>query len=293
MPPARSKVLTVAVLGAAAVAVPSSALAAPPAPASLDILLANDDGFAAPGIQAVRKALTDAGHRVTVVAPATDQSGVGTAMNLRFGSQLKARQESPGVWSVAGTPSDAVFFGLQVVFKDKAPDLVVSGSNFGHNTGAVAGHSGTVGAALSGSEHDIPSIAVSTEFDIAAGQNATIAAFPATAKYVADLVGKLQKVARGKRLLPVGLALNVNYPITTAGPKGTKLTRLGATSFVLPKYQAAGPDTYVVTPEFPAKPETVRGADTTALAQDYVSVTPLDGDWTAVPALISLASTLR
>ncbi|MEU5884055.1 5'/3'-nucleotidase SurE [Spirillospora sp. NPDC047279] len=289
----RTRAVAVTALGAAALTVPSSALAAPGGPGPvppLNILLTNDDGFAAPGLQAVRQALTAAGHRVTVVAPAADQSGVGTAMTVRFGDRITARQESPGVWSVAGTPTDSVTFGLQVVFAGTRPDLVVSGSNFGHNAGAIATHSGTVGAAVTGLENGVPAIAVSTELDLQAGQEATLRAFPATAAYVAGLVGRLRGAAGG-RVLPAGVALNVNYPITASGPRGTKVTRLGRTAFVVPAYQQAGPDTYVITPRFPADPEPVRGADTTALAQDYVSVTPLDADWThpvaRVPGLTS------
>ncbi|GAA2626144.1 5'/3'-nucleotidase SurE [Actinomadura fulvescens] len=286
----RAVVTTVGITLSVALPVTASAAPAPARPHAsvpgLNIMLTNDDGFGAPGLQAVRRALQEAGHTVTVVAPAADQSGVGTAMTLRFGTRISARQEEPGVWSVTGTPADSVFFGLQVVFKDAEPDLVVSGSNFGHNTGAVAAHSGTVGAAISGLENGVPSIAVSTEIDLRAGQEATLRAFPATARYVTDLIARLRRAGNGGRVLPAGVALNVNYPITDTAPRGTKVTRLGRTAFVLPDYRPAGPDTYVIAPRFPADPETVPGADTTALSQDYVSVTPLDGDWTHPAARI-------
>ncbi|GAA3202820.1 5'/3'-nucleotidase SurE [Actinocorallia longicatena] len=270
-------------LRAAALSLVLLPIAAPAAPAqgraprSLRILLTNDDGYAAPGLAAVREALTAAGHRVTVVAPLTDQSGVSAAETLRFGQPISARQQSPGVWSVAGTPADSVMFGVQVVFGAAPPDLVVSGANFGQNTGAIANHSGTVGAAVTADELGVPALAVSTELDLAAGQEATVRAFPATASYVASLVGRLAAASRG-RVLPAHLVLNVNYPIGT--PKGTRITRLGRTSFVVPKYVPAGPDSYVIAPDFPAVPEPVKGADTTALAADHVSVTPLDADWT-------------
>ncbi|KAB2352172.1 5'/3'-nucleotidase SurE [Actinomadura rudentiformis] len=289
---ARTLAAVACVLAASALIMASSAHAVPERPGErpaavqgLNIMLTNDDGFGAPGLQAVRQALMAAGHRVTVVAPAADQSGVGTAMTLRFGARITARQESPGVWSVAGTPADSVSFGLQAVFKEAKPDLVVSGSNFGHNTGAVATHSGTVGAAITGLANGVPSIAVSTEIDLRAGQEATLKAFPATAEYLADLIARLRR-AGGGRLLPAGVALNVNYPITAGAPRGTKITRLGTTAFVLPVYQPAGPDTFLITPRFPADPETVEGADTTALSRDHVSVTPLDGDWTHPAARI-------
>ncbi|WP_083999488.1 5'/3'-nucleotidase SurE [Actinomadura kijaniata] len=250
------------------------------APAPLNILLTNDDGYQAPGLAAVRQALTDAGHRVTVVAPATDQSGRSAAITATLGARLAARQESPGVWSVGGTPADSVYFALAVVFADRAPDLVVSGTNFGQNTGTVANHSGTVGAAITALERGIPAIAVSTEYDPRAGNEATLRTFPATARYTADLIARLRRASDGRAVLPPGTALNVNYPITEAGPRGTRHTRLGRTAQFTLTYTPAGDGQYVIGGRLSTEPEPVRNADTTALAQDYVSVTPLDGDWT-------------
>ncbi|WP_067471366.1 5'/3'-nucleotidase SurE [Actinomadura hibisca] len=272
----------------AAPAVPAGPAGAQRAPRSLEILLTNDDGFAAPGLAAVRQALTAAGHRVTVVAPATDQSGKGAGMTATLGARLAARQESPGVWSVGGTPADSVLFGLAVVFQGRRPDLVVSGTNFGQNTGALVNHSGTVGAAVTGLEQKVPSIAVSTEYDPAAGPAATAAAFPATARYLADLVAKLAKAAGRGAVLPPGVALNVNYPITSGAPKGTRLTRVGRTAFFALTYTPAGDGSYVIGGRTDTTPEPVRNADTTALAADQISVTLLDGDWSHPAAAFSL-----
>ncbi|MFC9975340.1 5'/3'-nucleotidase SurE [Spirillospora sp. NPDC127200] len=249
------------------------------APRPLEILLTNDDGFAAPGLAAVRQALTAAGHRVTVVAPATDQSGRGAGMTATIGARITARQESPGVWSVGGTPADSVLFGMAVVFKDRRPDLVVSGANYGQNTGSLVNHSGTVGAAVTGLEQRVPAIAVSTEYDLEAGPAATARAFPATARYTADLIDRLGRAAGSGAVLPPGVALNVNYPITEGGPKGTRLTRVGRTAFFALTYTPAGDGSYVIGGRADDTAETVRNADTTALAADHVSVTPLDGDW--------------
>jgi 5'-nucleotidase len=182
-------------------------------PASaLDILLTNDDGFAAPGLQAMAEALTRAGHTVRVVAPETDQSGTSARIST---SEFRLREESPGVHAVAGSPADAVWVALGVVLKDDLPDLVVSGANRGQNLGAVTHLSGTVGAAVMATLNGIPAIAVSTGLDFAEhaeGFPSTIAAYPQTARYVTRLIDALAHTAGAGPLLPPGVLLNINHP---------------------------------------------------------------------------------
>lgn len=182
-------------------------------PASaLDILLTNDDGFAAPGLQAMAEALTRAGHRVRVVAPETDQSG--TSARISTG-EFSVREESPGVHAVAGSPADAVWVALGVVLKDDLPDLVVSGANRGQNLGAITHLSGTVGAAVMATLNGVPAIAVSTGLDFAEqaqGFPSTIAAYPQTARFVTRLIDALARAAEAGPLLPPGVLLNINHP---------------------------------------------------------------------------------
>lgn len=182
-------------------------------PASaLDILLTNDDGFAAPGLQAMAEALTRAGHRVRVVAPETDQSG--TSARISTG-EFSVREESPGVHAVAGSPADAVWVALGVVLKDDLPDLVVSGANRGQNLGAITHLSGTVGAAVMATLNGVPAIAVSTGLDFAdqaQGFPSTIAAYPQTARFVTRLIDALARAAEAGPLLPPGVLLNINHP---------------------------------------------------------------------------------
>lgn len=182
-------------------------------PASaLDILLTNDDGFAAPGLQAMAEALTRAGHRVRVMAPETDQSG--TSARISTG-EFSVREESPGVHAVAGSPADAVWVALGVVLKDDLPDLVVSGANRGQNLGAITHLSGTVGAAVMATLNGVPAIAVSTGLDFAdqaQGFPSTIAAYPQTARFVTRLIDALARAAEAGPLLPPGVLLNINHP---------------------------------------------------------------------------------
>ena len=100
------------------------ALAAP----SLNILLTNDDGYLAPGIQALRASLLEAGHNVFLIAPATNQSGSGTSIT---GQGVAYTSHGNQVWSVAGRPADAVRLGIGHILQDNPPDIVLSGIKIG------------------------------------------------------------------------------------------------------------------------------------------------------------------
>lgn len=120
----------------------------------LQILLTNDDGIDHPGIAALRDALLDLGE-VTVVAPASNQSGVGRMM-----SREADVTDHPWGYSLEGTPSDCVVAGLEALVPET--DIVVSGCNKGANLGMyVLGRSGTVSAAVEAAFFDVPAVAAS------------------------------------------------------------------------------------------------------------------------------------
>ncbi|QDU55406.1 5'/3'-nucleotidase SurE [Aeoliella mucimassa] len=129
------------------------------------ILLTNDDGIYAPGLAAMERELQKLGD-VVVVAPATEQSGVGHS--ITFLTPLMAKEASFGDdrrgWAVEGSPADCVKLAI-AKFCPQQPDLVVSGINGGLNVGINVLYSGTVAAATEGALHGIPSIAVSLEYD--------------------------------------------------------------------------------------------------------------------------------
>lgn len=196
----------------------SGAAAGPPsAPAEpLDILLTNDDGWNAPGIQAVYTALTEAGHHVTMVAPDANQSGVGAAAT--FGGSLTLTRHSEHQYSVSGKPSDAARVGLSVLFADAPPDLVISGTNSGQNLGSNVIASGTVGAAATALNSGVPAIAISTEFDFT---NPTAPLpFDDTADWLVALLDGLRSRAHGGSIQPAGIGLNVNYPVVGSAATG-------------------------------------------------------------------------
>jgi len=130
----------------------------------MDILLTNDDGIRAHGLRALYRALTEAGHRVSVAAPMTEQSAVGHAVTLF--SPLRAKEvEEPGFKGIgiSGTPVDCVKLAVRHLLRERPPDLVVSGINSGANVGVDVLYSGTVSAATEGALAGIPALAVSVD----------------------------------------------------------------------------------------------------------------------------------
>ncbi len=134
------------------------------------ILLTNDDGIYAPGLAALETELKKLGN-VVVVAPATEQSGVGHSITYLtpliakevFRRKPDAEPQRRG-WAVQGSPADCVKIGV-LEFCPRRPDLVVSGVNSGLNAGINVLYSGTVAAAVEGAFFDVTSVAVSLEYD--------------------------------------------------------------------------------------------------------------------------------
>ncbi|WP_419995356.1 5'/3'-nucleotidase SurE [Streptomyces boninensis] len=283
--PARIAIAASAAATAAALLAGSAPAATPPAalgrPAAgpLKILISNDDGYKHPYIRQLQAALKKAGHDAVIVAPADDQSGKGTG--LAFSGSLKAAEEEPGIWSVTGSPGDAVTFGVRQVFKGAGPDLVVSGINAGPNAGPTANHSGTVGATVAANDLDIPAIAVSADFDLKNPQN-PFPTVPQAADFTARTVDRLAKT-KGRDLLPSRTALNINYPAKPAS--AVAFTNVGRAAMITVTYvpdPASCPTCYKITPGLdPNAPEPVGNADTAALRAGKVSVSLLAGDWGA------------
>lgn len=131
----------------------------------MHILVTNDDGLWAPGIQGLAQELAKH-HRVTVVAPKVEQSAKSSALTVQVPIRAKEMSEdgeNPRMVFVEGTPVDCVKFSLSYLLQEDKPDMVVSGINHGFNLGSDAIYSGTVGAAMEGLMYGIPSLALSLE----------------------------------------------------------------------------------------------------------------------------------
>ena len=166
----------------------------------MNILLSNDDGIHAPGLRALYRALVAAGHKVTVVAPLSEQSGVSSSVTLTMPLRVRPVKDGDFTGSgVFGSPADCVKLALSGLMPVK-PDLVVAGMNAGGNTGVDVIYSGTVAAALEGALSGYRSLAVSYDafrFDDVSEQ----------AAHAVDLLGRIDWSR-----VPARRVLNLNYP---------------------------------------------------------------------------------
>lgn len=212
---------------------------APVAAEARNIVITNDDGLTS-NVVALYKALKADGHDVIVSVPCQNQSGMGAALGLRpltplesacrnnaanAGASGAGPMTRDGLGSdffyVNSTPVMAVLYGLDIVAKKrwgKAPDLVLSGPNEGQNVGAIAISSGTISAAQFAALRGLPAIALSAGQN-SAGPDLDNTQSPIIAAKSADLVRALDVASKGGRMLPAGLALNINFPNEAAGTK--------------------------------------------------------------------------
>src|SRR5258708_1454635 len=176
------------------------------------ILLSNDDGYFAPGLEQLAAALAPRAE-ITVVAPERDRSGASNSLTLD--RPLSVRRAPNGFLFVNGTPTDCVHLAVTGLL-DQLPDMVISGINLGANMGDDTIYSGTVAAATEGYLLGIPSIAVSLTSK-AAGH------YPTAAQAVCAMVERFRR-----RPVAFPVLLNVNVPDVPAGQLGgTAVTRLG------------------------------------------------------------------
>ena len=265
------------------------------------------------GLYELRKALCAAGADVLTVAPWAQQSGAGARMTTpgfapvpltvqavtvpaTYAGDCSSAPSAGTVFGVcqsagpcssttpSASPADAVYVALSrfaANYWDTAPDVVLSGTNFGQNVGTTLNHSGTVGAVVTAHEYGVPAIAFSAEVPRDLAQ-IPLVPFADTAAFAVRLLEEL-KAARG---LTADLVLNVNHPfVTGGGPAGAPVATVAGTSSDLGltfngDVPATG-GTYQLVVGAPA-PEKRQRADTTALAADKISVSRLDGDWTLV-----------
>ncbi len=235
----------------------------------MHILLSNDDGYFSSGLAALAEAMAPLGT-VTVVAPDAEKSGASNSLTLD--RPLMVRRAPNGFFHVNGTPTDCVHMAVTGML-DITPDVIVSGINHGANMGDDTIYSGTVAAATEGYLLGIPSIAVSLVTPQGAGQY-----FDTAARVVARLVQKIQR-----NPLTQATLLNVNVPdIPFEQIKGMKITRLGRRHKAEPVIKALNPRGEVVYWVGAAGPAADAGAGTDfdAVAQGWVSLTPLQVDLT-------------
>ena len=237
------------------------------------ILIANDDGYLAPGLAALVKACEGLGE-LDVVAP--EQNASGTSNSLTLGRPLTVHTAANGFLYVNGTPSDCVHLALTGVLPQR-PDLVVSGINNGANMGDDTLYSGTVAAAMEGFLFGIPAIAFS---QVAKGWGELDAAARVARSVIEQVLREPPK--SGPWLL------NVNIPNRADADRLPRaVTRLGrrhASEPLIRQTSPRGETMYWIGPAGDAR-EAGPGTDFHATASGHVSVTPLQVDLTDHAAL--------
>lgn len=230
------------------------------------ILVTNDDGIYSEGLQQLASALRRVGD-VTIVAPDREQSAASHALTLN--RPLRLLQIGKREWIVDGTPTDCVNLAVLHLLKDRRPDIVVSGVNFGPNLGDDVTYSGTISAAFEGSLLGIPSIA----FSSLVGEGFS---FDRAAQFAADFTSVvLEEAERDPTVI-----LNVNFPVGQF--KGVRVTKLGKRSYtegVIERLDPRGKKYYWIGGEPPVW-HPGEGTDFEAIDQGYVSITPLHLDLT-------------
>ncbi|MBU4198853.1 MAG: 5'/3'-nucleotidase SurE [Verrucomicrobia bacterium] len=235
------------------------------------ILISNDDGIYAPGIMALYQAVRDLGE-ISVVAPHAEQSAVGHAITISDPIKIKTIQREGDFegYAVVGTPADCVKLAVSVLL-DKPPDLIISGINLGPNAGISVIYSGTVSAATEGTILGIPSMAISVD------------AFTNPLWDTAGQVARRLAQELLQRGLPPDTLLNVNVPNRPMDQiRGFAVTRMGRSRFAEIFHRRITPrgDTYYWLDGELQMLGDLKGTDFQALAEGYVSLTPIGFDLT-------------
>ena len=243
------------------------------------ILLSNDDGYFAPGLECLADTLRPVAE-INVVAPERDRSGASNSLTLI--RPLRLSRAANGFYFVDGTPTDCVHLAITGLL-DTEPDIVVAGINHGANLGDDVIYSGTVAAAMEGRFLGLPAIAVSL-----VGKQGRH--FHTAARVVLELLERLKD-----HPLPSDTILNVNVPdVPHAELRGMEATRLGHRHKAEPVIKSADPHGNPIYWVGPSGPEADAGPGTDfhAIRNGRVSVTPLHVDLTRHATLGQLATWL-
>lgn len=247
------------------------------------ILVTNDDGIHAPGLEVCEKIARELSAEVWIVAPENDQSGV--AHSLSLNDPLRLREVGERRFAVKGTPTDCVIMGVRHLMKD-APDLVLSGVNRGRNAAEDVTYSGTVAGAMEGTVLGIPSFALSQAYMSA---NRHKPHWDTALRFAPDIIRRVLKNG-----IPRDVLVNVNFPdcapdavagiaIATQGKRDAELLRIE------PRHDGRGNPYYWIAFARGASVGTAHGTDLNALSENRIAITPLRLDLTDEPFMTKLA----
>ena len=252
------------------------------------ILLTNDDGVNAPGLELLEELASALTDDLWVVAPAEEQSGTGHSLTLTRPVRLRKMGEKR--FAVSGTPTDAVLMALFHLMPDQRPDVIISGINRGANLAEDVTYSGTVSAAMEGALAGVKSIALSQSY-AREGMGDTVP-FAAARQWGPQVIEQLLAAD-----LAPGTLTNVNFPaLAPDDVRGIRVVRQGFRDYgrtrIVQRTDPRGYSYYW----FGLGPSVETPGHTTdleAIADGFVTVTPLHLDLTHDPSLAALAERFR
>jgi 5'-nucleotidase len=248
------------------------------------ILVTNDDGIHAPGLEICAEIAHALSDDVWVVAPEFDQSGVSHSLSLN--DPLRKRAVGERRFAIKGTPTDCVIMGVRNILDGKAPDLILSGVNRGSNVADDVSYSGTIAGAIEGTILGIPSIAMSQSYGAASRQRPH---WTTASRFGPDLIRRL--LSEG---IPKGILINVNFPdcapddvkgiaIAAQGKRDQEWLRIDE------RFDGRGNPYYWIAFSRGPRVGATLGSDLMALSERRISVTPLRLDMTDEPFMTRLA----
>ena len=241
------------------------------------ILISNDDGYHAKGINSLIDMLKDVAYLV-VCAPEAARSGFACAFSATEPLRLKLRRKEEGMemWSCNGTPVDCVKLALDQFFRDRRPDMVIGGINHGDNASVNVHYSGTMGVCIEGCMKYIPSVAFSL------CDPRPDACFAPLRPLVRAVVRKV--LAEG---LPKGVCLNVNFPLaqTFAGVRVCRMAKGTWYNECEKMTHPHGYEYFWMTGHYHNDEPEATDTDNWALQHGYVAITPTQIDVTAYQAI--------
>jgi 5'-nucleotidase len=253
----------------------------PQALAKARILVTNDDGIHAPGLEALIEIANQLSDDVWVVAPEFNQSGAGHSLSIT--RAIRAREVGERRVAIEGTPTDCVLFAVKHLLKDRKPQVVLSGVNRGTNMADDVTYSGTIAGAMEGCLLSLPSIAFSQAFS-----NDRPVKWATATAFGADVARRVLSAD-----LPRNVFINVNFPdVVAASVKGIRVTRQGVRAFgssIVERIDPRG-NPYYWNAYSAGEHEDDPEGDVTAIRAGYVSVTPLHLDLTHEATRAKLAA---
>lgn len=252
------------------------------------ILVTNDDGIQAQGIKTLERIAKAISDEVWVVAPETNQSGA--AHSLTLTRPLRVRRLAERHFTVDGTPTDCVLIALQHIVGKEGEgggvDLVLSGINHGQNLGEDVGYSGTVAAAMEATLFKVPAIALSQ-----ACENRHSIRWATAERFAPEIIARLLSAP-----WPEDVLINVNFPDRDPDAvQGTRVAVQGKRKIgdmLVERIDPRG-EPYLWIGALREQAEARPGTDIAAIAEGYVSVTPIHLDMTHHPSFPALRKLLE